>query len=120
MRRWIKAAVVVLIAAMLLAGFLLLPTKRDGDAADSRLAQLGLVLLDDEAGLYVLGVIDGGLAGSAGIKPGDYLTCARDTPLTAVAQLEELLISQEDGAAPVLPLTLNRDDRTFTVNLSFR
>lgn len=120
MRRWAMAAAVVLIAAMLLAGFMQLSSRHDGPASASRMAQLGLVLLDDDAGLYVLGVIDGSLAGSAGIEPGDYLTSARGTPLTAVAQFEELLAGQEGIAIQSLPLTLNRDNQTYTVSLSFQ
>lgn len=79
---------------------------------------MGLVLLEDDAGLYVLGVIDGSRAGSAGILPGDRLTAARNTMLTTIAQLEDLLTVQ-DGMGPV-PLTLSRRDQTVTVNLSLQ
>lgn len=118
MRRWAMAAA-ALISAMLLIGFPRLPGQRHDDHPyASRMAQLGLVLLDDDAGLYVLGVIDGSLAGSAGIEPGDYLTSARGTPLSDASQLEELLAGQEEGTP--LPLTLNRQERIYTVSLSFQ
>ena len=115
MRRWAIVTAVVLTGALLMAGFALLPPRRHGHLSTSRMAQLGLVLLDDASGLYVLGVIDGSLAGSAGIEPGDYLTSTGDMPLTAASQLEDLLAGRNEAVA--LPLTLNRHDQIFTVNL---
>ena len=118
MRRWAIVAAVVLTGALLAAGFALLPSRHHGPVSASRMAQLGLVLLDDESGLYVLGVIDGSLASSAGIEPGDYLTRAGGMPLTAASQLEDMLAGRDEAVA--LPLTLNRHDQTYTVNLSLQ
>ena len=118
MRRWALAATVVLVVAALLMGSALSPMGSEPRSATPVMTQLGLVLLDGDAGLYVLGVMDGSLASRAGIEPGDYLTSARGLPLTAATQLEEILSGQE--AAPSLPLTVSRDERLITVNLPIR
>ena len=118
MKRWFITGIAAL-ALMALAG-ILLPAfaPRPLPECSSRMAAMGLVLLEDDTGLYVLGVMDGSRAGSAGIQPGDRLTSAKNVPLTSVAQLEDLLASQEDGAA--LPLTLARNDQLLTVDLTLQ
>ncbi|MCH5286303.1 MAG: PDZ domain-containing protein [Christensenellaceae bacterium] len=119
MRRWAMAAAVVLIGAALACGaFLRLPARHLATDAPTRIPETGLLLLEDEMGLYVLGVIDGSLACNAGILPGDYLTNVRDMVLTSASQLEEMLTgSCENG---VLPVTLDRQSKTVTVNLALQ
>ena len=116
MRRWALAAAVTMAFAALAVVVLAFPKPHEAPSASAGIAAMGLVLLEDDEGLYVLGVIDGSLACSAGIQPGDYLKTARNTSLATIAQLEELL-SEQGGA---LPVTLVRRDETFTVNLSLR
>ena len=117
MRRWIMAVAGLLIAASL-AALALLPSlaRPHASVRSSRTAAMGLVLLEDEDGLYVLAVQDGSRAGSAGIQPGDRLTAAWNTALETVEQLEALLAKQEAGSP--LPLTLARQDQTMTVDLA--
>lgn len=118
MKRWLITGIAML-AAMTLTG-LLLPffVPHPQPEIPARLAAMGLILLEDDAGLYVLGVMDGSRAGSAGIRPGDCLTAAKSIALTSVAQLEDLLSCQESGA--VLPLTLARNDQLLTVDLTLQ
>lgn len=119
MRRWGVAAAVVLIGAALACGALLrLPARHEAFSSPTRIPETGLLLLEDEMGLYVLGVIDGSRACSAGILPGDYLINARGTALTSASQLEELLDGLNESG--FLPVTLDRQDETVTVNLSLR
>ena len=117
MRRWVLMAAVVLATAMVAGGLMTQargPRRPDGDR--SCLAAIGLILLDGEAGLYVLGVTDGSLADSAGIRPGDVLTAALDTPLATAAQLEAL-IARSNPEVP-LSVTVARQGQMMTVALS--
>ena len=119
MRRWVTAAAVMLAAAVLAGLWITLPARRAAlPGGSTSMAAMGLVLLEDDAGLYVLGVIDDGLASSAGICPGDRLTALRDTTLTTVAQFETLLADQERGLA--FPLTLSRQEQSVTVSLTLQ
>ena len=115
MRRWIPT-ISALLAAMALVGVLfsvLTPPKPSG--LSSQTAAIGLVLLEEDEGLYVLAVMDGSRASSAGIQPGDRLTAARGTSLHTVAQLEALLTdSLAEGA---LLLTVQRYEETLTAQL---
>lgn len=119
MRRWFITAVIVL--TVTLAAGMLLPYASLHPAPEcaTRMASMGLILLEDDAGLYVLGVRDGSRAGSAGIQPGDRLTASRSTKLTTISQFEDLLAAQQD-AASTLPVTLARQNQTVIVCLSLR
>ena len=118
MRRWAVATLGVLIGAALIFGALTRFTAPHVTAnSPMRVPEVGLLLLEDEAGLYVLGVIDGSLACGAGILPGDYLINARGTALNTVSQLEDLLAAQESDPMPV---TLGRQEQTLTVQLPLR
>ena len=118
MRRWVMAAVGVLIgAALIFSALTLLPEQQATDGGPLKVPEVGLLLLEDEAGLYVLGVIDGSLACEAGILPGDHIINARGTALTTATQLEELLAAQEKGP---IPMTLGRQEETVTVHLPLR
>ena len=118
MRRWAMAAMIVLVGATLAGSLLTAPNHTKALEGSTRMTAMGLILLEDDAGLYVLGVTDGGLADNAGIHPGDYLTSAKGTTLTTTAQLEELLNGQ-DGRDDI-PVTLFRQEQSLTVNLSLR
>ena len=119
MRRWSIVTAIVLISAIVACGVLWFglrsPASHD---REPRITAIGLLLLDDAEGLYVLGVSDGGLASDAGIQPGDYLTMAKGTALTTAAQLEALLDEMDEKT--VLPITLDRRNQTITVNLAIR
>ena len=118
MRRWAMAALgVLIVAALLFSALLRSPERHDTAGGPLKVPEVGLLLLEDEAGLYVLGVIDGSLACGAGILPGDHLINARGVALSTVAQLEELLAAQEKGP---LPMTLGRQEETVTVQLTLR
>lgn len=118
MRRWALAMLGVLIGATLIFGAIArFSAKRMTADSPTNMPEVGLLLLEDEAGLYVLGVIDGSLASGAGILPGDYLIKARNTVLTTVSQLEELLVGQESGP---LPVTLDRQEEIVTVELALQ
>lgn len=117
MRRWliVATAIALISAAGLGVGAALRPAEPP-EARQARMTAMGLLLLDDEApGLYVLAVSDGSPAGEAGIRPGDRITQAGDTPLTSVAQLETLFAERN----MMLPLTLNRQEEAVTVDLIY-
>lgn len=118
MRRWAMAALGVLIgAALIFSALARFPEQHGAAGGPMKVPEVGLLLLEDEAGLYVLGVIDGSLACDAGILPGDYLINARGMALSTAAQLEELLAAQEMGPMPV---TLGRHEEIVTVQLTLR
>lgn len=119
MRRWAMATLGVLIGATLIFGALARSTKQHVTAdSPMKVPEVGLLLLEDEMGLYVLGVINGSRAFDAGILPGDYLINARGAALSTATQLEELLAAQ-DGS-DLLPVTLGRQGENVTVNLALR
>lgn len=118
MRRWIAVTVVLLMILALTGALLPLARPAPLPEGTPRMTGLGLVLLENGTSLYVLGVIDGSRASSAGIQPGDRLIAATDTALTTVAQLEALLAAQ--GESTALPLTLAREDQMMTVQLSLQ
>lgn len=109
-------------AALLLAAVLLIvgayygfmrnePLPQDGSSAG-----FGLMLLERDAGLYVLAVAQDSPADRAEIHPGDYLLRAGEERLHTTAQLDALI----DGAGDVLRLVLLREEQELTVQLSTR
>ena len=56
-----------------------------------RTAELGLMLLDEDNGLFVLAITEYSPAWRAGFQAGDLLLSSGDTPLTSVLQLESLI-----------------------------
>lgn len=109
-------------AALLLAAVLLIvgayygfmrnePLPQDGSSAG-----FGLMLLERDAGLYVLAVTQDSPADRAEIHPGDYLLRAGEERLHTTAQLDALI----DGAGDVLRLVLLREEQELTVQLSTR
>ena len=117
MRRWVIPAAALLMClaaffAVLLRGADLPPTPDH-----CRMTDLGLLLLEEEAGLYVLGVSDGSAAGIAGILPGDRLTMAAGTALSSAAQLEALL---DQPGLNAIPITLTRQEKLLTLALRLR
>lgn len=81
----------------------------------SHVDDLGMMLLEQSGGLYVLAVMQGSAADTSGIAPGDLLTTMEGAPLLEISQLESAL-------EPYVPhrqllLTVERDDDTLTVQL---
>ena len=64
-------------------------------------AELGLMLLDEDNGLFVLAITEYSPAWRAGFQAGDLLLSSGGTPLTSVLQLEAM-ISATSGEMPVL------------------
>lgn len=116
MRRWAWLAAVALLGCAVVAVVMGWTSHPPAPEDASCVSALGLLLLEEDAGLYVLGVSDGGAAGSAGIQPGDYLTRAGGTALDSAARLEEL-IAQPGGWVPI---TLERQGEALTVLLQCR
>lgn len=89
-----RRLIVVVLALCLLAGGIALfhfsQTDEPAEAA-TRMAALGLMLLDGDEGVSVLAVRDGSPADRAGIEPGDVLLQANGSAVTDTLQLEELL-----------------------------
>lgn len=118
MKRWTGAAILTLLCVIAANVFLSLSKEPAPDAIPPRLTEMGLLLLDGDNGLYVLGVMNGSLAGDVGIRPGDYLTCAQGTALTSASQLEELLADLTE--ADSVSITLERQRQMMTVDLALR
>lgn len=87
-----------------------------GEQSVTRMADLGLMLLDEESGVSVLAVRDRSPADRAGIRPGDVLLCANGTAFADVRQLEEMLPHTRS-----MRIQLRRDrDQLVTVQLSMQ
>lgn len=113
-----RRLMVLAVALCLLAGgATLLHAYLSPEPAENatRMAALGLVLLDDDGGVSVLAVRDGSPADRAGILPGDVLLQADGTDVTDILQLEELL----SKAQRQMYLELLRDaEQLVTLRLS--
>ena len=103
------------LAAMGLALAFLCAPARENAAPPARMTELGLMLLEEEGGVYVLAVTDNSLACRAGIEPGDLLTEADGVTLTEITQLEGML--QASPADGLLHLCLTRDGMPMTLAL---
>ena len=78
-----------------------------------RTAELGLMLLDEDNGLFVLAITEYSPAWRAGFQAGDLLLSSGDTPLTSVLQLESMISS----AAGEVPVLLDRSGRQLSLIL---
>ena len=108
------AAVLLAAAGVALACLMHFPAQQHA-SPPSRMTELGLMLLEEEGGVYVLAVTDNSLACRAGIEPGDLLTEADGVTLTEITQLEGML--QASPADGLLHLCLTRDGMPMTLAL---
>lgn len=108
-----RFAAALLIGAALVIGVVLACGERDERQHPSRLSSLGMVLLREDAGLYVLGVSEDSPASEAGILPGDYLITAGGAALSSADQLAELM----DGRGGELEVSVRRQDGTVVLEL---
>lgn len=76
-------------------------------------AALGLMLLDEPGGVYVLAVTEDSPADASGVQPGDYLLRAGEETLTSAESLDALLEGMQESIA----LTLRRNNAEITVIL---
>ncbi len=113
-RRWIIPAVLlILLAALLLC--------RQGHNAPEQgpvslgSAAMGLMLLDETGGVYVLAVTEGSPADGAGIRPGDLIIQADGQAVLTAEALDELISGRE-----TLTLTLLRDGENKIIRLPGR
>lgn len=117
MRKGLIAGLLVLV--LLVAGTALwharFQEEPEGDV--TRMAALGLMLLDGEEGVSVLAVKDRSVADKAGILPGDVLLRADDTAVTDTLQLEEMLLPARERMA--IQLRRGREE-LITVWLNLR
>ena len=68
------------------------PEREEPSTAHAqRTAELGLMLLDEDNGLFVLAITEYSPAWRAGFQAGDLLLFSGDTPLTSVLQLEAMI-----------------------------
>lgn len=82
----------------------------------TRSAELGLILLDENNGLFVLAVTEDSPASRAGFRPGDLLLQSGDIHLTTSTQLEKMLHTQQD----TLSILLERNGLRLHLNLPTR
>ena len=116
MRKVMRYAVVTL-AVILLALWGCHALQLDhAQPADGSSAALGLMLLEQEEGLYVLAVTKNSPADKAGVHPGDYLLRAGEEELVDAAHLDQCLQESENS----LTLTLLRADSEIRVTLPTR
>lgn len=116
MKRIIRWTVLLLALALLAAGIWHGVHPKEPVAAAGSSAGLGLMLLEREAGLYVLAVTQDSPADRAGIHPGDYLLRAAEQELWQVAALDALI----DADPGRVTLELRRDDQLLQVALPTR
>ncbi|MGN1018938.1 MAG: PDZ domain-containing protein [Aristaeellaceae bacterium] len=107
------AAVAVIAVAAALPAFQPEQAEEESPAHAQRTAELGLMLLDEDNGLFVLAITEYSPAWRAGFQAGDLLLSSGDTPLTSVLQLEAM-ISSASGEMPVL---LDRSGRQMSLML---
>ena len=103
------------LAAMGLAMAFLCAPVRESAAPPARMTELGLMLLEEKGGIYVLAVTDRSPACRAGIEPGDLLTEADGESLTEIAQLEAMLQTMPESRA--LRLGLVREGASMALTL---
>lgn len=108
-------ALALALAAMGLAIACLCAPAQDSAAPPARMTELGLMLLEEEDGVYVLAVTDRSPACRAGIEPGDLLTGVDGESLTEIAQLEAMLQHVPEGGALRLGLVRNGASMTLTL-----
>lgn len=114
MRR--SLSLLALLATLLLVLCLLTRQIPTVESDQRNAAALGILLLEESDGLFVLAVIDSSIAAKANIEPGDILQYANDTPLTAATDLDHVLSAADTGQR--LCLTLIRDEQVLTRFLS--
>ena len=113
-RIMLTAAVLLAAAGVALACLVHFPAQQHASPPSS-MGELGLMLLEEESGVYVLAVTDRSLACHAGIEPGDLLTEADGVALAEITQLEGML--QAAPADGLLHLRLTRDGTSMTIAL---
>lgn len=104
------------VAGLMLLLSLLMPPQPEIPPQQVNAASLGLFLLEEYEGLYVLAVNDSSPAARASILPGDVLLEANGVTLSTVTTLDQLL----SQLASPLRLTLLRDEARLTLSLSLR
>ncbi|MGN0745700.1 MAG: PDZ domain-containing protein [Aristaeellaceae bacterium] len=109
----ILLAVTVMVAVGAALPALLPEQEAETPAHAQRTAELGLMLLDEENGLFVLAITEYSPAWRAGFQAGDLLLSSGDTQLTSVQQLEAMIASAS-GEVPVL---LDRSGRQMSLML---
>lgn len=87
-------------------------------ASGNPVAALGLMLIEDADGLFVLAVTDNSPASSAGIRAGDHITMADGMPLESISQLETLVDDRQE--AYPMPLTVRRMNENKDIYLRWR
>ena len=113
-KRFILIAAVLLAAAGVALACLHFPAQQHA-SPPSRMTELGLMLLEEKGGIYVLAVTDRSPACRAGIEPGDLLTGVNGDSLTEIAQLEAMLQDVPEGGALRLGLVRNGASMTLTL-----
>lgn len=112
-----KVAVGALVAVLALLCWMLLaaPCTQD-DVSMTGAAAKGLLLLDDEQGVYVLAVTDKSPAALAGVEPGDYLLSAGGLPIDKAQRLDEMMAQMKEP----LQLRLRRNNAEVLITLPVR
>ena len=113
MSRRLTTLLLALLAALVF-GLGLHSSQRTSATPPSHVDDLGMMLLEQSGGLYVLAVMEGSAADVSGIAPGDLLTAMEGAPLLEISQLESAL---EPYVPDRLLLTVDRDDDILTVQL---
>lgn len=116
MRRWIVAAILLLAAAASLTAWVH-SSETSAPSVISSASDLGLLLVDTEEGVSVLGVQDKSIAESVDIFPGDLLLQINGIPLSTAEMLDSLL-ANADGDEFLIRLQRRND--LLSVKISLR
>ncbi len=108
---WLLLLLAVILAFAVTAHHLRPDTLPATDSA----AALGLMLLEDESGIYVLAVNTGSAAEKAGIEPGDRITQVQGETVIQAAALDEYIAREKR-----LSLTVQRGSRNMQIEIPLR
>lgn len=112
-----KKLMVLLCIPVLLSALILLPplflTQEEASEPATRSAELGLILLDQDDGLFILAVIADSAAEQAGFRAGDLLLRSGETPLTTTTMLESLITQDHEE----LSILLERNGKQLSLEL---
>lgn len=105
--------IILCFAALFIFGAPLARPAEDAVTPYTHSTELGLLLLDQEDGLYLLAVTEGSVAQRAGFLPGDLLLKSGSERLTSVTELDALIAGDDE----VLRITLLRDNQEVNLKL---
>lgn len=106
-----RRGMILLLAAVLLLDCVAyaLYTEETKTGVKTEVDALGMILQEQNAGLYVLAVMEGSPAAHSGVQPGDTLLMADDAQLTAISSLENVMATITSARQRITLLVLRNE-----------